>query len=278
VIPNPAFTNLPKSFWANIRLISEAVSYTNRSTHQIKIPTKNEIIDAYLSKGLDTSALFNGSVITDFGLRIIDYFDYRASILNNNVQYNLQDAPEAEKNYKLLFDRINPPAHLLPMNKQSGDKKKVAFLTAIVNMIVYENLQGSNFSHDPRNLTLITKDTLPLRTFSRRLDGAFPSTHDPKVIWEIKEYYYTTTFGSRVADGVYETLVDGMELEELFLTENRKVLHYLIVDSKYTWWECGRSYLCRLIDLLHMGYIDVLLFGKEVFSELPDLVKSWKLL
>jgi len=28
-------------------------------------------------------------------------------------------------------------------------------------------------------------------------------------------YYYTTTFGSRVEDGVYETLLDGMELEEL---------------------------------------------------------------
>ena len=30
-------------------------------------------------------------------------------------------------------------------------------------------------------------------------------------LWEIKEYYYTTTFGSRVADGVYETLLDGLE-------------------------------------------------------------------
>ena len=38
---------------------------------------------------------------------------------------------------------------------------------------------------------------------------------DPLAVWEIKEYYYTTTFGSRVADGVYETLLDGMELREL---------------------------------------------------------------
>ncbi|MGO8748481.1 MAG: hypothetical protein ACLQNE_21100 [Thermoguttaceae bacterium] len=28
-------------------------------------------------------------------------------------------------------------------------------------------------------------------------------------------YPIPTTFGSRVADGVYETLLDGMELEEL---------------------------------------------------------------
>lgn len=24
----------------------------------------------------------------------------------------------------------------------------------------------------------------------------------------------------------------------------------------YTWWECGRSYLCRIIDMLHMGYVE----------------------
>ena len=33
--------------------------------------------------------------------------------------------------------------------------------------------------------------------------------------WEIKEYYGTTTLGSRVADGVYETMLDGLELREL---------------------------------------------------------------
>jgi len=34
-------------------------------------------------------------------------------------------------------------------------------------------------------------------------------------VWEIKDYYYTTTFGIRIAYGVYESLLDGMELEEL---------------------------------------------------------------
>ena len=29
----------------------------------------------------------------------------------------------------------------------------------------------------------------------------------------------------------------------------------------YTWWQCGRSYLCRIIDMLHMGYVDEVLFG-----------------
>jgi hypothetical protein len=114
-----------------------------------------------------------------------------------------------------------------------------------------------------------------LRTLARRVDGAFPKTVNPVAVWEIKEYYHTTTFGSRVADGVYETLLDGMELEELREHEAVEVKHYLIVDAHYTWWDCGRSYLCRIIDMLHMGYVDEVLFGREVVERLPGLVKEW---
>ena len=69
---------------------------------------------------------------------------------------------------------------------------------------------------------------MPLRTLSRRVDGALPSVVNPIAIWEIKEYYYTTTFGSRVADGVYESLLDGMELRELSNAGHRKIYHMLI--------------------------------------------------
>jgi hypothetical protein len=104
-------------------------------------------------------------------------------------------------------------------------------------------------------------------------------------VWEIKEYYYTTTFGSRVADGVYETLLDGMELEELdeALRElaaidhrTTHVQHLLMVDAHFTWWVKGRSYLCRIIDMLHMGYVDEVLFGKEIVDRLPVIVEDWK--
>ena len=160
------------------------------------------------------------------------------------------------------------------MNKQKGEKKKPAFLTGLVNMQV-EAHSRVECDYDPRALTTFTKDGAPLRTLARRVDGAFPSTVNPTALWEIKEYYYTTTFGSRVADGVYETLLDGMELEELRNNEGVKAHHYLMVDSHYTWWECGRSYLCRIIDMLNMGLVDEVLFGREVVSDLPRLVKEW---
>jgi len=64
-------------------------------------------------------------------------------------------------------------------------------------------------------------------------------------------------------------------LEDLREKENIDVKHYLMVDSHYTWWECGRSYLCRIIDMLHMGYLDEALFGYEVIEKLPLIAKEW---
>ena len=145
----------------------------------------------------------------------------------------------------------------------------------LLNMIIEASSQGLPCDYDPRQLTVLTKDNLPLRTLARRVDGAFPSSVNPIAVWEIKEYYYTTTFGSRVADGIYETLLDGLELEELAEHEHIKVQHYLIVDAYDTWWKQGKSYLCRIIDLLHMGLIDEALFGYEVVERLPPIVKGW---
>jgi hypothetical protein len=124
-------------------------------------------------------------------------------------------------------------------------------------------------------LTLITKNGLPIRTLARRVDGAFPRSINPVAVWEIKEYYYTTTFGSRVADGIYESLLDGLELEELRENEQIDVKHYLMIDAHDTWWKQGKSYLCRAIDMLHMGYIDEVLFGYEVIERLPSLIAEW---
>ena len=102
------------------------------------------------------------------------------------------------------------PKYPIPMNKQKGNKKAEAFLTGIANMIIESETLGFEVDYDPRELTTFTHGSAPIRTLARRVDGAFPSTVNPVAIWEIKEYYYTTTFGSRIADGVYETLLDGM--------------------------------------------------------------------
>lgn len=131
------------------------------------------------------------------------------------------------------------------------------------------------FKDDPKELTAITQNKFPIRTLSRRVDGAFPSVIDPRAIWEIKEYYYTTTFGSRVADGVYETQLDGWELWEAETNLGTDIKHYLIIDDYFTWWTMGRSYLCRLIDSMHMGLVTEVIFGREVIDRIPELVEEW---
>ena len=82
--------------------------------------------------------------------------------------------------------------------------------------------------------------------------------------------------GFRVLNGVYETLLDGMELEELELAMQRKVHHLLVIDDYFTWWKCGRSYLCRMLDMLQMGYVDEIIFGREVLTRLPELAREWR--
>ncbi|HVT90705.1 MAG TPA: hypothetical protein VHD56_17755 [Tepidisphaeraceae bacterium] len=78
---------------------------------------------------------------------------------------------------------------------------------------------------------------------------------NPIAVWEVKEHYHTTTFGSRVSGAIYETLLDGMELDELRENEGVDVKHYLMVNTYKTWWEDGRSYICRIIDMLHVGLL-----------------------
>jgi len=272
--PDGRFVSENLEFWAHVRLISEQVGYTVRKEKVIKVPTLSEMKKALERRKLGVGHLVSGSTPTEFGRKMLDYFQYRADALNTLAEPNLMNTEEA----RILFGDLRAstsPTCKLPMNKQKGDKKTHAFFTGIVNMLIEANAGGLDCDYDPMKLTTITRDGGPLRTLARRVDGAFPSTVNPIAVWEIKEYYYTKTFGSRVADGIYETLLDGMELEELRTTEDINVLHYLMVDAHYTWWECGRSYLCRIVDMLHMGYVDEVLFGNEVVERLPSIVKEW---
>jgi len=213
---------------------------------------------------------------TEMGALLHNYFAYRADALNNMVRPNLMDAADARDLFWQMKDRINPFQHVpLPLNKQKGEMKAHAFLTGLVNMLIHEVIGDAPCDYDPRQLTTFTREGVPLRTLARRVDGAFPSAVNPIAIWEIKEYYYTTTFGSRVADGVYETLLDGLELEELEHNEGIRADHVLIVDSHYTWWVCGKPYLCRIIDMLNMGLVSEVIFGREVVDRIPALAREW---
>lgn len=279
---DPRFLGQPPEFWANVRTIGQEVGYSESRKEggkaSIKVPSLAAIREKYLALQLTTAHIANANdVLTAFGHNLFDYFAYRAAALNGTVQHDLMNKDAAQTEFKRLKKLLKPRCPL-PLNKQRGEKKNYAFLTCIVNMLIEAGINGAPCDFDPRSLTTMTHDAMPLRTLARRVDGAFPSTINPIAIWEIKEYYYTTTFGSRVADGVYETLLDGMELEELEAASQRKVQHILFLDDHNTWWNMGRSYLCRMIDMLHMGYVDEIVFGREVLTRLPQLAAEWKMM
>lgn len=273
MIPEKRFVDLPKKFWALVRLIGQECGYTEKG--RISIPSREQVSDSLKALKLNKDGLElklpDGRMTWD---ALQEYFEYRSNILHRQIEPNLMNAKEAEAEYIKLKKTFNPKCPL-PLNKQKGDKKAPAYLTCIVNMLIEAYAKGYPCDYDPRALTTVTTDGFPLRTFARRMDGAFPSIINPISVWEVKEYYYTTTFGSRVADGVYESLLDGMEIEELADSEKINVLHYLMIDAYYTWWDCGKSYLCRIVDMLHMGYVDEVLIGREVITRLPVLVREW---
>lgn len=279
MIANENFKDSGLEFWAIVKFLNQSIGYSERRTKKnpnpkFVIPDHSKIIKAYKSKGLNPSTLTDGINYTKLGQKIVDYFKYRSDILINHVEKSLMDQPEAKKLFYLYKNRLNPTCPL-PMNKQKGDKRDYNYLTGLVNMLFWKELDGKTIDYDPKAMTSFTQNNSPVRSMSRRLDGAYPSSTNPKVAWEIKEYYYTTTFGSRIADGVYETMLDGMEFREVEESLGVKVYHIVITDAHYTWWGMGKSYLCRWVDILNMGLVDEIIFGKEVVTRIPEIAKRF---
>lgn len=270
------FVKQNKQFWAHVRTISEEVGYSERGKAQVKVPTLAEILAALRNLELRTDHVAGAmGRPTPFGALLLDYFRYRGEALHRYAEPNLMDVEQAKLVFEELKARYSPEDLDIPWNKQKKEKKAPAYLTAIVAMIIRAHAPGMQYDLNPQSLTTVTRNGKPLRTLARRVDGAFPSVVNPIAVWEIKEYYYTTTYGSRVNDGIYESLLDGLELEELREHEHIDVKHYFIIDARHTLWNMGRPLLCRSVDMLHMGYVDEVLFGAEVVERLPLLVKEW---
>lgn len=270
----PRFRDKPATFWAAVRSLSQEIGYSKRGS--FIVPDLKRMVQAFDKLELPTSSLVENGEPTPLATELIEYFQCRADLLRAHAEPNLMTAGEARQEFAALRKQLKPKCPL-PMNKQKSEKRAEAYLTGIVNMLIEQHSGQSDFGcdYDPKKLTTFTKSGVPIRTLARRIDGAFPSTVNPVAVWEIKEYYYTTTFGSRVAGGVYETLLDGLELAELRTSEHIDVRHYLMVDARYTWWNQGKSYLCRMVDMLHMGIVDEVLFGREVIAEMPRIVTEW---
>ncbi|KYD32761.1 DUF7687 domain-containing protein [Parageobacillus toebii] len=276
--PNPKFINKSSAFWAYAKLLSEQLGYS-----------KDGVVISY-SEAQARAKLKKLGINVKEGIfkDVLRYLKYRAELLNKHKDY-LMDVEEARKYFQVALKQHQQNNYTckLPLNKQKNEKKDYAYFTCIINIIAETELRhfannnglvyGKDiyFDDNPMNLSYILNFNRELEgIMSRRFDGAFPSTVNPILIWEIKEYYYTTTFGSRIADGVYETQLDGYEIKTIREETNKNIQHIYFIDDYNTWWNMGKSYLCRIIDMLHMGLVDEVIMGKEVFERWPQILRA----
>lgn len=237
------FRHMPTAFWAMVKYVSETLGYTVRG---------QGIVRTYSIEEIDSLVSQNGIVVDYDTIETAKlYFDMRADLLNNVVRYNLMNADEAKEAFEHLYPlhRDDDFKCKLPMNKQKGAMRQVAFFTAIINIIAEDTIRHSSiydgslgFNDDPRGLVYVFDDENHIiGASSRRFDGAYPNIINPRIVWEIKEYYYATTFGSRVADGVYETQLDGYEFKDISQRSGEPITHVFFLDAYKTWWEDGVS-------------------------------------
>ena len=270
------FQGMDASFWAFVKYISENLGYTERGEGVVKKYPLSEIKALCRERGINASE--------DTIINAAQYSKMRADLLNRFAESMLMDAETASEEFRNweMLHRVGNYYCKLPLNKQKGAMKQVAFFTAIINIIAEKtireitgNTRSLGFDDDPRGLAYVWDDNgRIIGASSRRFDGAYPSIESPKLVWEIKEYYYATTFGSRVADGVYETQLDGFEFKELYDRTGRKVYHVLFIDAYRTWWVQGKSYLCRLVDAMNSGVVDEVIVGREVLTRWPELLRT----
>lgn len=270
------FKHMSNDFWALIKYVSESFGYTVKG---------KGIVRTYSVKEINTLLKDNNIFIDDNTIEMVKlYCDMRAELLNNVVRLNLMNAEEAKAEFEKIYSlyQIGNFQCKLPMNKQRGDKKQIAFFTAIINIIAEKTIRNSSvykgsigFDDDPRGLVYVIDDKQRIvGASSRRFDGAYPCIINPRIVWEIKEYYYATTFGSRVADGVYETQLDGYEFRSISRFLEKPIYHVFFLDAYKTWWEDGKSYLCRVIDILNSGLVDEVIVGREVFTRWPQVLRT----
>lgn len=278
---NVQYLERDSSFWAYVKLISENLGYSKRGSGELRFYSIEEVINKL--QELDVN--FEIEVIED----VLNYLNYRATVLNTFVKHQFMNKDIAKEGFRelALYHTENNFICSLPLNKQKNEKRDYSYFTGIINIITEKTLrkyafdngliygEDIQFDDDPRSLSYILDENNKLiGALSRRFDGAFPSTRNPLAIWEIKEYYYTTTFGSRISDGIYETQLDGFELNDISRETRRDIKHIYFVDDYNTWWNMGRSYLCRIIDMLHKGLVDEVIFGREVLHRWEEVLQE----
>lgn len=281
--PDSRFLGRSMRFWAHAKFLSEQLGYTQRqpkgtpkrkSAADGALPEVSQARSYTVPEARDLLLRSTLSADDHLVVDVVEYLNWRACLLNRIVYPLLMNREQAALAYVQLKAKTGS-ARDPSMNRQTGDKKHPAYLASMVALVAESVLGSAGFIDDAQRLSVVTRNNILEGIFSRRFDGATPDTKDPKAVWEIKEYYNDKSFGSRVAGGVYETLLDGYEVEGARKELNTEIKHFLFIDARDAWWTRGKSYLCRMIDMLHTGHVDQIFFGREVLTEWETALRNF---
>ena len=129
--PNVRFVQQPLDFWAHVRSLSQELGYTEKTTRQIKTYSSDDVIRGLHKLGLTSDHFLDSQTgLSAFGTLLLEYFQHRATVLNEVVQHNLMNKTQAEEVFLDLQMRLKPTCPL-PMNKQKDEKRNYSFLPAL---------------------------------------------------------------------------------------------------------------------------------------------------
>lgn len=268
---NEDFQGQGREFWSYVRLVSEQAGYQPRGDKVVKEYDVEDLQETVEETGINAKPILGGfsEQTTDLGNDVLDYLNYRSEQVEVALD-RIRTRDQAVDEFEEFSEGFQMDTEQL--NKQ-GSSQSLIFANSV--NLVLEKETGVDFNPNPRTLPTVLDDKNSLQmTLPKWPDGAFPTARDPRAIWEVKEFYSSTTFGSRIADAIYEIMLFNEELDTLRNETGMEVELYLMTDG-YEAWQSGVSYICRIIDILNMGYIDAAIFGEEVFTQWPDIVDEW---
>lgn len=227
-------------FWAYVRLVSQQAGYQPRGDEVVKVYEPEDLQNAVESTGINGEPLFGDfstDGLTDLGENILDYLNYRSQHVAVALD-NIQTKNEAEETYEEY--RGDHELKHVQYNRQ-GSNDPLVFANTV--NLVMEKEYGGEFDPNPYELPTILDDDKNLQlTFAKRLDGAVPDNRNPIALWEVKEFYNSSTFGSRVADAIYEIMLLSQEAQSVADEAGRDVEMYLLTDGEQAWSK-GVSYI-----------------------------------
>src|SRR2546427_1088202 len=203
-----------------------------------------------------------------------------------DVALLLDYLPACEKDTAQAFESFRTEAEGLAFCQKTGiavtltktrmeehhqsSKCLVAAVTAIAKEVCAKRNLTVNANPQARCVWFTERG---LHVTARNLDGAIPAVTNPKVVWEIKEYWGKTKGGSKMSDALYECNLVGLELREFEEHAGLRVAHIVFLDGKEQW-TVRRSDVVRFIDLHHQGLVDHLIVGREVELEWARILRA----